>query len=268
MNDPSRRIHLSMPALATALAGLFVSAPAAPVAAQSCGVSTPGIPITPPPAEQVSVQGRVTDGSHGVPVSGARVDYRWQDGDGEERRGDTWTDPDGRYWVCEIPRGIDVVLSPEVGGGPGEELETVAGTDGVDLVVPLPSPDTPSGILGRVREADSDRRVGNAEVRIPELELTTSTDLQGDFFFSDVEPGSYRIQIEHLSYGSVVDTVHLVAGRPLDVRFSLAPEPIRINCEYYYVDVVLSPDPNVFSHSNRLAGLKDDGVLIIQSDTE
>ncbi|MEW8259586.1 MAG: 2-oxoacid:acceptor oxidoreductase family protein, partial [Candidatus Thiodiazotropha taylori] len=36
--------------------------------------------------------------------------------------------------------------------------------------------------------------------------------------------------------------------------------------EYHYVDVVLSPDANVFGHSNPLAGLKQGGTLIIQSD--
>jgi len=57
-------------------------------------------------------------------------------------------------------------------------------------------------------------------------------------------------------------------GQPTTYYLSAAPEPIRINCEYFYVDVVLSPDPNVFSHSNPLAGLKDGGVFIIQSDAE
>src|SRR5690606_18164945 len=37
---------------------------------------------------------------------------------------------------------------------------------------------------------------------------------------------------------------------------------------YNYVDVVLSPDPNVFGHSNPLFGLKEGGVFIIQSDSE
>ncbi len=55
-------------------------------------------------------------------------------------------------------------------------------------------------------------------------------------------------------------------GQPTTYYLSAAPEPIRINCEYYYVDVVLSPDPNVFHHTNALAGLKDGGVFIIQSD--
>ncbi|MBX7259097.1 MAG: 2-oxoacid:acceptor oxidoreductase family protein [Candidatus Hydrogenedentes bacterium] len=57
-------------------------------------------------------------------------------------------------------------------------------------------------------------------------------------------------------------------GQPTTYYLSAAPEPIKINCEYFYVDVVLSPDPNVFGHSNPLAGLKKGGVFIIQSELE
>jgi pyruvate-ferredoxin/flavodoxin oxidoreductase len=55
-------------------------------------------------------------------------------------------------------------------------------------------------------------------------------------------------------------------GQPTTYYLSAAPEPIRINCEYVHVDVVLSPDPAVFSHSNPLAGLSQGGVFIIQSN--
>ena len=55
-------------------------------------------------------------------------------------------------------------------------------------------------------------------------------------------------------------------GQPTTYYLSAAPEPIRINSEYFFVDVVLSPDPNVFHHTNALAGLKEGGVLILQSD--
>ncbi|MDR2239830.1 MAG: 2-oxoacid:acceptor oxidoreductase family protein [Zoogloeaceae bacterium] len=54
-------------------------------------------------------------------------------------------------------------------------------------------------------------------------------------------------------------------GQPTTYYLSAAPEPIRVNCEYLYVDVVLSPDPNVHEHSNPVSGLKQGGVLIIQS---
>ncbi|MCM2307635.1 MAG: 2-oxoacid:acceptor oxidoreductase family protein [Sulfuritalea sp.] len=55
-------------------------------------------------------------------------------------------------------------------------------------------------------------------------------------------------------------------GQPTTYYLSAAPEPIRINCEYTYVDVVLSPDPAVFGHSNPLSGLKKGGFFIIQSN--
>jgi pyruvate-ferredoxin/flavodoxin oxidoreductase len=55
-------------------------------------------------------------------------------------------------------------------------------------------------------------------------------------------------------------------GQPTTYYLSAAPEPIRINCEYVFVDIVLSPDPNVFGHSNPLSGLKKGGTFIIQSN--
>ena len=54
-------------------------------------------------------------------------------------------------------------------------------------------------------------------------------------------------------------------GQPTTYYLSAAPEPIRVNSEFYYVDVVLSPDPNVFQHTNALAGLREGGVFVIQS---
>ncbi|OOY96080.1 pyruvate ferredoxin oxidoreductase [Solemya velum gill symbiont] len=57
-------------------------------------------------------------------------------------------------------------------------------------------------------------------------------------------------------------------GQPTTYYLSAAPEPIRLNCEYHYVDVVLSPDPNVFQHSNPLHGLDNGGVFIIQSNLD
>ncbi|MDH5720137.1 MAG: 2-oxoacid:acceptor oxidoreductase family protein [Spirochaetia bacterium] len=57
-------------------------------------------------------------------------------------------------------------------------------------------------------------------------------------------------------------------GQPTTYYLSVAPEPIKVNCEYIFVDVVLSPDPNVFKHSNPLTGLKKGGIFIIQSDLE
>jgi pyruvate-ferredoxin/flavodoxin oxidoreductase len=57
-------------------------------------------------------------------------------------------------------------------------------------------------------------------------------------------------------------------GQPTTFYASFAHEPLRLNCELKHVSVVLSPDPNVFRHSNPLAGLKEGGVFVMQCDTE
>jgi len=57
-------------------------------------------------------------------------------------------------------------------------------------------------------------------------------------------------------------------GQPTTYYLSAAPEPIRVNCDFINVDVVLSPDPNVFLHSNPLAGLKKGGVFVFQSPSD
>ncbi|MFH0935000.1 MAG: 2-oxoacid:acceptor oxidoreductase family protein, partial [Pseudomonadota bacterium] len=53
-------------------------------------------------------------------------------------------------------------------------------------------------------------------------------------------------------------------GQPTTYYLSAAPEPNRINCEYTHVDVVMSPDPQVFGHTNAVDGLNQGGVFIIQ----
>ncbi|HUG39661.1 MAG TPA: 2-oxoacid:acceptor oxidoreductase family protein [Longimicrobiales bacterium] len=55
-------------------------------------------------------------------------------------------------------------------------------------------------------------------------------------------------------------------GQPTTFYATLSRDPIRINAELKYVDVVLSPDANVFRHSNPLAGLREGGVFVIQTD--
>ena len=55
-------------------------------------------------------------------------------------------------------------------------------------------------------------------------------------------------------------------GQPTTFYATFAPERVRLNCELRHVDVVLSPDPNVFRHSNPFAGLVDGGAFVMQSD--
>ncbi|HSM09367.1 MAG TPA: 2-oxoacid:acceptor oxidoreductase family protein [Gemmatimonadota bacterium] len=55
-------------------------------------------------------------------------------------------------------------------------------------------------------------------------------------------------------------------GQPTNFYATLSRQPLKINAELRHVDVVLSPDPNVFRNSDPLAGLAEEGVFVIQSD--
>jgi pyruvate-ferredoxin/flavodoxin oxidoreductase len=54
-------------------------------------------------------------------------------------------------------------------------------------------------------------------------------------------------------------------GQPTTFYGVFAHERVRMNCALLEVDIVLAPDPNVFKHSDPLAGLCQGGVFIIQS---
>lgn len=57
-------------------------------------------------------------------------------------------------------------------------------------------------------------------------------------------------------------------GQPTTFYATLSTAPVRMNGELRHVHVVLAPDPNVFRHSDPLAGLAEGGVFVIQSDRE
>jgi pyruvate-ferredoxin/flavodoxin oxidoreductase len=59
------------------------------------------------------------------------------------------------------------------------------------------------------------------------------------------------------------------SGAPTNFYISLSPEPIKVtNAELEDVEIVVSPDHKVFSHTNPLRGLAQEGIFILQSHLE
>jgi len=57
------------------------------------------------------------------------------------------------------------------------------------------------------------------------------------------------------------------SGAPTNYYITLSPEPVKItNAELEDVEIVVSPDHKVFSHTNPLKGLGEGGTFILQSD--
>jgi len=55
-------------------------------------------------------------------------------------------------------------------------------------------------------------------------------------------------------------------GQPLTYAAVLSRKPLRRNHELHHVDIVLAQDAGVFRHSNPLDGMRDGGILVVQSD--
>lgn len=55
-------------------------------------------------------------------------------------------------------------------------------------------------------------------------------------------------------------------GAPTNYYLTVAPSPIKVNCELNHVDVVLCCDPKAFTHTNPLEGLKKGGCLVWESN--
>jgi pyruvate-ferredoxin/flavodoxin oxidoreductase len=55
-------------------------------------------------------------------------------------------------------------------------------------------------------------------------------------------------------------------GQPTTYSAVLSSEPLRLNGELKHVDIVIAQDPGVFRHSDPLDGMRDGGILVIQSD--
>jgi pyruvate-ferredoxin/flavodoxin oxidoreductase len=54
-------------------------------------------------------------------------------------------------------------------------------------------------------------------------------------------------------------------GQPAIYSGILSNRPLRLNCELKHVHLVMAHDPNVFLHSDPLEGMREGGVLILQS---
>jgi len=74
--------------------------------------------------------------------------------------------------------------------------------------------------------------------------------------------------------GDLVEKLYVMAnpkygsekkGAPTNYYLTVAPSPIKVNCELNHVDVVLCCDPKAFTHTNPLDGLKKGGALVWES---
>jgi hypothetical protein len=188
----------------------------------------PDEPCTPKPGTGVVV-GTVLDSLTTIPLEGAGVSVRWQ----PDRRTDWWeeeegeTDHAGGFRVCDAPFGVLLLVRAGFWGDRSKEQNaTLAETGSEPLVLRVDGPH--SLLAGTVRDAESGQPVVGAEVRLEGVTEVRITGADGAFQFGRVPPRDYQVEIRHLAYTTVVDTldVDVAAGVNATIRVSPGVIPL------------------------------------------
>jgi hypothetical protein len=189
----------------------------------------PEEPCSPKPGTGVVV-GTVVDSTTSIPLEGAGVSVRWQ----ANARVDYWeneegeTDGQGRFRVCDAPRNVPLVVRAGFWGDRSKELDaTIADSATTALVLLVDGPH--SLLAGRVLDAQSNEPVVGAEVRFGRIAEVRITDADGAFQFGRVPPGSYEVEIRHLAFTTLRDTLDVDVAAGVNATIRVAPGVIPID---------------------------------------
>lgn len=207
---------------ATLLAVLLAGA-----AGSAAGQGTEPCPTPAEPGRGV-VQGVVADLETRVPLRGAEVELSWRrEGDRRRNTLQVQTDRSGIFRFCDAP-GDAVLLLKASFAGKNSRSESVQVAPGGQSTVELQLEAPHSEIGGRVVEYGSGRPIANATVRLKGTRLTQVTPPDGKFRFATVPPGMYDIDVQHVAYRIVGDSVELEGGTNMDITVRLAPNVIPL----------------------------------------
>jgi hypothetical protein len=153
------------------------------------------------------LQGTVIDRETLFPLQSAEVTVRWtsnQRGRASERNADT--DLDGRFRICDLPRDTHLTLQATFFNEPSESRGvTLTAEESEPQVLHISAPH--SKVTGSVIEHDTRRPVAAAAVRLANAGAPRITTGDGAFLFEKVPPGTFSIEVQHVGYTTVRDSI-------------------------------------------------------------
>jgi len=87
----------------------------------------------------------------------------------------------------------------------------------------------PTPVVVRVREHESGEPVEGASVTLGGVDEALITGPDGRATFPTVAPGMHAVEVEHLSYGTVTDSVVVRSAETVRVRVTMASEAIALD---------------------------------------
>lgn len=171
-----------------------------------------------------AIAGTVTDLLTGAPLPGARVVMASGTDEREARSA-----ADGVYHFCGVPEGAIRVQASAAGAASAPLRLHAAGESparlAADLRIPL---STTIRVSGRVRDFDSGAPIGAALVRLVGTDARQITGRDGRFLFPSVPPGRYRLEAQHVAYGTQSDSLHVGAAAEVEIDLRLPREAIPL----------------------------------------
>ncbi len=181
-----------------------------------------------PSGEGVVIEGVVRDRFTGVLLPGAKIQTTVRESR-EQREaggGSVLADREGRYRVCDIPRGHIVTLQATAADRLGNQLQFPADEPLMEknLEIRLSGP---GRVVGRVVDRSTEKPIATASVVVTGSGVQTMTDEQGYFSLREL-PGDHLVEIRHLSYEPLIRPISVVADRTIDLRVELSADPIQV----------------------------------------
>ena len=182
--------------------------------------------------------GVVRDSVRGVIIPGAMVQAAWSDDAGARETLSAETDGAGVYHLCGLPTDRSIVIQAAFASFATAPLSVTivpgppAGWDFGMAVQMGPVSNlltTPGRIVGRIMDRQSGRPVEAASVSlVGEREDQDLSDGVGRYGFQDLDPGIYRVSVEHLAFETADQIIQVPADRTVEINFELTVDPIEL----------------------------------------
>lgn len=169
--------------------------------------------------------GRVTEATSGDPLPGVLLTLG-AGGDAAVPLDSVATDADGIFRFCSVPPGSSLTLTSKIAGLSATEPVVQSGSiQRRDMELKVM---TGSRIAGRVLDRSGAVPIVGAQVRLPQIRQTTTTDSVGAFHFASVPAGRQPLEVQHLGFGTAVDTLDVSPASSLSLDIILGADPVTL----------------------------------------
>jgi hypothetical protein len=149
------------------------------------------------------------------------------------RRGlahETKTDARGAFNLCVLrsEKPVHIYAEFQHRVSRAQLIDMSSETDSSDIFLAV-TRGSAARISGRTVEAGTTHAVKGVQVAIQDLGLVQLSTSNGHFLFSDVPPGEYSLQVNHLAYTTYNDSLVVEPGALLDLTVQLATNVIPVD---------------------------------------